>query len=155
MRERGREKERETERVLSELVLGFGPQHFRQNQMMRKQKEHYLAHWKESTKDLGNMEHYLPLSQKYTVAEYLTTVTKTSLTKDRLSEHNLAIKKERPRQTQLSGEDRLCSDCRQNQLKTELHYLASCHTKTSGTHASNGLHRHARSLKMLTNCHIP
>ena len=39
---------------LSQLVLGICPthnnQHIRQNQIIRKQKEKYLAHWKESTK---------------------------------------------------------------------------------------------------------
>jgi hypothetical protein len=42
---------------------------------MRKQKDSYLAHWKESTKKLSKLEYYLALNREYTVAEYLTTVT--------------------------------------------------------------------------------
>ena len=62
----------------SQLVLGLCPTHnnlhIRQNQMIRKQKEKYLAHWKESTKNQSKLACYLSLNRDYTVAEYLTTV---------------------------------------------------------------------------------
>ena len=47
----------------------------RPNQIMRKQKDNYLAHWKELSKKLSKLECYLALNREYTVAEYLTTVT--------------------------------------------------------------------------------
>ena len=71
---------------LSKLVLGLCSQTqtdptepqdsntIRPNQIMRKQKDNYLTHWKESTK-LSKLESYLVLNREYTVAEYLTTVT--------------------------------------------------------------------------------
>ena len=92
---------------LSQLVLGLCPthnnQHIRQNQMIRKLKENYLAHWKESTKKLSKLSCFLSLNRGYTVAEYLTTVTdpkrRKFLTRYRLSEHSLAMEKGRHRQT--------------------------------------------------------
>ena len=97
---------------------------------MRKQKDIYLTHWKELTKNLSKLECYLTLNRKYTVAEYLTTVTdpnlRKALTMYRLSEHSLAIEKGRRRQTWLSREDRLCAHCPQNEVETELHFLTSC-----------------------------
>ena len=41
---------------------------------MKKQKDNYLSHWKESTKKQSKLECYLALNREYTVAEYLTTV---------------------------------------------------------------------------------
>ena len=69
-------------------------------------------------KKLSKLECYLALNREYTVAEYLTTVTdpnvRKALTKNRLSEHSLAIEKGRRRQTWLSREDRLRPHCPQN-----------------------------------------
>ena len=136
-------------------------QHIRQNQIIRKQKEKYLAHWKESTKKQSKLACYLSLNRDYTVAEYLTTVTgpkrRKSLTRYRLIEHSMAIEKGRHRQTWLPREDRLCSHCTHNQLETELHFLTSCQSyKDIRIHTSHGLRRQARTsktLQMLTNCH--
>ena len=80
-----------------------------QRQIMRKQKDNYLTHWKELTKKQSKLECYLALKKEYTVAEYLTTVTdqklRKSLTMYRLSGHSLAIEKGCQRQTWLSRED--------------------------------------------------
>ena len=86
---------------------------------MRKQKDHYLTHWKELTKNKSKLECYLALNREYTVAEYLTIVTDLNLTMYRLSEHSLAIDKGHRRQTWLSREDRLCAHCPQNEVETE------------------------------------
>ena len=109
---------------LSQLVLELRSQAkvesqnrkpIRLNQIVRKQKENYLTHWKESTKNQSKLECYLTLKREYTVAEYLSTVTdpklRRLLTMYRLSEHNLAIERGRHRQTWLPREDRLCSHC--------------------------------------------
>ena len=77
-------------------------------------------------------------------------MTKTSLTEDRFSEHNQAIKKACHRQTRLPRGRHTVLPFKTN---WKLRYT-SCHTKTSATHTLNGLHRHARTLNMLTNCHI-
>ena len=81
------------------------------NQIMRKQKDNYLTHWKESLKTLSKLECYLALNREYTVAEYMTTVTdpklKKALTMYRLNEHSLTIEKGRRSQTWLSREERL------------------------------------------------
>ena len=45
------------------------------HQIMRKQKDNYLTHWKEITKKQSKLECYLALHREYTVAEYLSTVT--------------------------------------------------------------------------------
>ena len=127
---------------LSKLVLGLCSQTqthptepqdsstIRPNQIMRKQKDNYLTHWKELTKKQSKLECYLALHREYTAAEYLTTVTdpklRKALTMYRLSEHSLAIEKGRRRQTWLSREDRLCAHCPQNEVETELHFLTSC-----------------------------
>ena len=126
---------------LSKLVLGLCSQTqthptepqdnstIRPNQIMRKQKDNYLTHWKELTKKQSKLECYLALHREYTAAEYLTTVTdpklRKALTMYRLSEHSLAIEKGRRRQTWLSREDRLCAHCPQNEVETELHFLTS------------------------------
>ena len=124
---REREKERERERQMRQR------ERERPNQIMRKQKDNYLTHWKELTKSkLIKLECYLTLNKEYTVAEYLTTVTdpnlRKALTMFRLSEHSLAIEKGRRKQTWLSREDRLCAHCPQNEVETELHFLTSCPT---------------------------
>ena len=90
----------------------------RPNQIMRKQKDNYLTHWKELTKKQSKLECYLALNRVYTVAEYLSTVTDPNLRK--------ALTMYRLRQTWLSREDRLCAHCPQNEVETELHFLTSC-----------------------------
>ena len=94
---------------LSKLVLGLCSQTQRHptepqdsstispNQIMRKQKDNYLTHWKELTKKQSKLECCSALHREYTAAEYLTTVTDPNLSKAltmyRLSEHSLAIEK--------------------------------------------------------------
>ena len=72
----------------------------------------------------------MALNRKYTVAEYLSTVTdqnlRKALTMYRLSEHSLAIEKGRRRQTWLSREDRLCAHWPQNEMETEQNFLTPC-----------------------------
>merc|ERR1711895_62441 len=125
---------------LSQMVQGLYTQTLAQspnaskptglNQIIRKQKESCLAHWKETTQNQSKMECYLALKREYTLAEYLNTVKdpklRKALTRYRLSEHSLAIEKGRHRQTPLSREDRLCTHCTQNVVETELHFLTTC-----------------------------
>ena len=124
---------------LSQMVQGLYTQTLAQstdgkptglNQIIRKQKESYLAHWKETTQNQSKMECYLSLKREYTLAEYLNTVKdpklRKALTRYRLSEHSLAIEKGRHRQTPLPREDRLCTHCTQNVVETELHFLTTC-----------------------------
>ena len=124
---------------LSQLVQGLHTQTqaqlpdgkpIRPNQMIRKQKEIYLAYWKETTKNQSKMECYLSLEREYTLAEYLNTVNdpklRKALTRYRLSDHSLAIEKGRHRQTPLPREDRICTHCTQNEVETELHFLTTC-----------------------------
>ena len=78
---------------LSKLVLGLCSQTqtyptepqisntIRPNQIMRKQKDNYLTHWKELTQKQSKLECYLALNREYTLAEYLTTVTDPNLRK--------------------------------------------------------------------------
>lgn len=124
---------------LSQLVQGLCSQTqaeppdrnaIRLNQIIRKQKENYLTHWKESTKNQSKLECYLALNREYSVADYLTTVTdpklRKSLTMYRLSEHSLAVERGRHRQTWLPREERLCTHCTQQEVETELHFLTTC-----------------------------
>ena len=102
--------------LLSLLVLGICPthnnQHIRQNQIIGKQKEKYLAHWKESTKKQSKLACYLSLNRACAVSEYLTSVTypklRKPLTRYRLTEQSLAIEKGHQRQIWLQREHRLC-----------------------------------------------
>ena len=100
------------------------------NQIMRKQKDNYLTHWKELTKKQGKLECYLALHREYTAAEYVTTVTDPKLRKSlsmyRVREQSPAIERGRRRQNWLSREDRLCAHCPQTEVETELHFLTSC-----------------------------
>ena len=95
-----------------------------------KTKDNYFTYCKELTTKLSKLECYLALNREYTVAEYLTTVTdpnlREALTMYILSEHSLAIEKDCHRQTWLSRQDRLCADCPQNEVETELHFLTCC-----------------------------
>ena len=76
------------------------------------------------------IETYVALNRQYTVAAYLVTVSDTklrrTLTKYRLSEHNLAEEVGRHRETWLPREERLCSYCDQGAVETELHFLTHC-----------------------------
>ena len=78
----------------------------------------------ELTKKQSKLECYLALNREYTVAEYLTAVTKPKLRKSLtiygLSEHSLNIEKGRRRQTWLSRENRLCAHCPQNEVESEI-----------------------------------
>ena len=51
----------------SQLVLGLCPtyhnHHIRQNQIIKKLKEQYLAHWQESTKNLSQLACYSSLAK--------------------------------------------------------------------------------------------
>ena len=97
---------------------------------MMKEKEKYRDYWTELTKSHNKMETYVTLNREYTAATYLTTVSdrklRRTLTKYRLSEHNLAVEEGRHRQTWLPREVRLCSYCDQGTVETELHFLIHC-----------------------------
>ena len=126
---------------------------------MRKQKDHYLTHWKELTKKQSKLECYLSLNREYKVAVYLTTVTdpklRKALTMYRLSEHSLAIGRGCHRQTWLSREDRLCAHCPPNEVETELHFLTSCqmydHTRDTYFPQITQLTRNLKSNQRRTN----
>uniref|UniRef100_A0A8K9V0N5 Reverse transcriptase domain-containing protein n=1 Tax=Oncorhynchus mykiss TaxID=8022 RepID=A0A8K9V0N5_ONCMY len=159
---------------LSKLVLGLCSQTqthptepqdsstIRPNQIMRKQKDNYLTHWKELTKKQSKLECYLALHREYTAAEYLTTVTdpklRKALTMYRLSEHSLAIEKVRRRQTWLSREDRLCAHCPQNEVETVLHFLTSCpmydHIRETYFPQITQIHKEFENKSILINSHI-
>ena len=72
----------------------------------------------------------MALNIESTLAEYLTAVPdpnlRKALTMYRLSELSLTIEKGHRRQTWLSGEDRLCAHCPQNEVEIELHFLTFC-----------------------------
>lgn len=75
---------------------------------------------------------------KYTITEYLTTVTNPELkllTVYRLSKHSLDTKKARHRQSSLLKEDTLCSCCTQNEMETQLHFWTSRTTHKSATYS--------------------
>ena len=105
-------------------------QSIRPNQIINSEKQNYLSYWNETTKRQNKLQCYLALNREYTVADYLSTVTDTrqrkTMTRYRLSNHNLAIEKGRHRQTWLPREDRLCTNCNQGAIETEFHFLAEC-----------------------------
>lgn len=76
------------------------------------------------------METYKALNRQYSVATYLSTVPdrnmSKTMTKYRLSEHNLAVEVGRRKQSWLPREERLCSHCDQGTVETELHFLTQC-----------------------------
>ena len=90
----------------------------------------YIDYWTELIQYQNKMETYVALNSQYTVAAYLTTVSDTklrrTLTKYRLSDHNLAVEVGQHRQTWLPREERLCSHCDQGGVETELHFLIYC-----------------------------
>ncbi len=59
------------------------------------QKEKYRDYWTKLVKSQNNMETHAALNKEYTVTAYLTTASvpnlRTTSTKLRLSEHNLAV----------------------------------------------------------------
>src|SRR4029434_10759017 len=73
---------------------------------------------------------YVALNREYTVANYLSTVSdakqRKKLTGYRLSNHSLAFKRGRHRQTWLPREERLCSQCSLGAVETEVHFLTEC-----------------------------
>ncbi len=93
----------------------------RTNQITTQIKQSYITHWQTQTQQQSKMQCYLSLKREYSMAEYQFTVSDkklgSTLTRYRLSRH---------RQTWLPPEQRLCSLCNLNQMKTELHFLTEC-----------------------------
>lgn len=89
----------------------------------KKIKRNYLTHRKQSTKKQSKLKFYLALNEQHSVADHLTTVTvpvlRKSLTVYRLS---LTVERGHHRQTCLHREDRLCTHCAQQEVKTQLHF---------------------------------
>ncbi len=73
----------------------------------------------------------MALNRDYTTAEYLSTVKDSKLrrqmTRYRLSNHTLTIETGRYRQHWLPKESRICLYCTHGEVKTEQHFLTSCH----------------------------
>lgn len=135
------QEERLEKSPLSQLVLRLSstnstrqaqdsPHTIGAQQIIEKEKEHYINYWTSKTKTQSKLQCYLALNRKYTVAEYLSTVTdeklRKTLTMYRLSDHSLAIETGRHRQTWLPTEDRLCQLCPHRQVETETHFLIHC-----------------------------
>ena len=106
------------------------PQTIWPNQIITKQKENYISHWKDITKTQSKLECYLALNREYTLADYLTMINdqklRKSLTMYRLSDHSLAIEKGRHRHSWLPREERFCQQCSKNEIETEVHFLLHC-----------------------------
>ena len=68
----------------------------------------------------------MALNREYTVANYLSTVSdakqRKNLTRYRVSNQSLVIKRGRHRQTWLPREERLCIHCSQGMVETEYHF---------------------------------
>ncbi len=104
--------------------------HIRPTQIINTEKHKYIIHWTNTIKNQHKLECYSALNREYTAAIYLSTVSdvrlRKTLTMYRLSEHSLAVETGRRRQTWLSREDRLCSQCMLGVTETELHFLTEC-----------------------------
>ncbi len=96
-------------------------------EMMNEEKETYIQHWKEQTKDQSRLQCYLKLNREYSLADYLVSVRNRThrhlLTKYRLSDHQLAIERGRHKKTWLPKEERICNECRSGSVETEEHFL--------------------------------
>ncbi|KAI2649186.1 Mevalonyl-coenzyme A hydratase sidH [Labeo rohita] len=97
---------------------------------MNEEKETYIQHWKEQTKEQSRLQCYLKLNREYGLADYLVSVKNIThrhlLTKYRLSDHQLAIEKGRHKKTWLPKEERICNECRSGAVETEEHFLLHC-----------------------------
>ncbi len=104
--------------------------HIRPTHIINTEKDKYITHWTNTIKNQHKLECYSALNREYTAASYLSTVSdvrlRKTLTMYRLSEHSLAVETGRRRQTWLSREDRLCSQCMLGVMETELHFLTEC-----------------------------
>ena len=93
----------------------------------RKRKIHGLL---DRTNRIPEQNGNISLNRQYNLAAYLTTVSGTklrrTLTKYRVSEHNLAVEVGWHRQTWLPRKERFCSYCDQGTVETELHFLTYC-----------------------------
>ncbi len=102
---------------------------------MNEEKETYIQHWKEQTKDQSRLQCYLKLNREYSLADYLVSVRNIThrhlLTKYRLSDHQLAIERGRHKKTWLPKEERICNECRSGSVETEEHFLLHCDKYTS------------------------
>ncbi len=104
--------------------------HIRPTHIINTEKDKYITHWTNTIKNQHKLECYSALNREYTMASYLSTVSdvrlRKTLTMYRLSEHSLAVETGRRRQTWLSHEDRICSQCMLGEIETELHFLTEC-----------------------------
>ena len=153
---------------LRQLVLGLSPQTqaqppntnpIRRNQIIRKQKENYLTHWKDSTKrrkPQSKLECYLALNREYTHSvEYLSTVTDPKQRKSLATVYaqtqqaqpcNWVYKATTGRPGSHEKTDVAYTHCTQNEMETELHFFLTVPTiamvltkPTSETHTSHWL----------------
>ncbi len=79
------------------LNITNSEKHGRINEIINEQKETYIQHWKEQTKDQSRLQCYLKLNREYSLADYLDSVMNIThrhlLMKYRLSDHQLAIER--------------------------------------------------------------
>ncbi len=73
------------------LNITNSEKHGRINEIINEQKETYIQHWKEQTKDQSRLQCYLKLNREYSLADSLDSVRDIThrhlLTKYRKSEH--------------------------------------------------------------------
>ncbi|KAI2667006.1 Receptor-interacting serine/threonine-protein kinase 3 [Labeo rohita] len=104
--------------------------HGRIEEITNEEKETYIQHWKEQTKDQSRLQCYLKLNREYGLADYLVSARNIThrhlLTKYRLSDHQLAIERGRHKKTWLPKEERICNECRSGAVETEEHFLLHC-----------------------------
>ena len=90
--------------------------------------DNYIQIWHSNIHESKRLESYSKFKENFELEEYLSIITNkkyiTSLTKFRLSSHELLI--EKGRHLHITREDRLCKYCNMNLVENEYHFLLVC-----------------------------
>ena len=90
--------------------------------------DNYIQTWHSNINESKRLESYSKYKENFELEEYLSIITNrkytTSLTRFRLSSHELLI--EKGRHLHIQREDRLCKYCNINMVENEYHFLLVC-----------------------------
>ena len=91
-------------------------------------KQHYKSHWGDKIKTEAKMRSYIKFKTHFNYETYLDSLQfqhRKSLSRFRISAHNLPIERGRYTRPKTPEEDRTCPNC-PSEIGNEIHFLTDC-----------------------------